>query len=49
MKKIQAKKKRDRADAEKTANEEELKLAAPHDGQVKSILDQEDDVPILFG
>uniref|UniRef100_A0A7E4W8G0 V-type proton ATPase subunit D n=1 Tax=Panagrellus redivivus TaxID=6233 RepID=A0A7E4W8G0_PANRE len=41
MKKVQAKKKKDRA-------EEELQ-AAPEDGQVRSILDDEDDLPVLFG
>ena len=45
MKKIQAKKKRDKAEAE--ANKV-VEIAAPEDGQVKSILDKEDDIPILF-
>lgn len=48
MKKIQAKKKKDRAEAEALAGEEALSLAAPSDGQTKNILDQEDDVPVLF-
>lgn len=44
MKKIQAKKKRDRAQAE----EEEASIAAPEDGQVRSMLDNDDDLPVLF-
>jgi V-type H+-transporting ATPase subunit D len=48
MKKIQAKKKKDRAEAEAILKEDELLQAAPHDGQTKNILDQEDDVPVLF-
>lgn len=40
MKKIQAKKKRDR---------EEAAISAPEDGQVrKNLLDQDDDLPVLF-
>ena len=46
MKKIQAKKKRDKAEVE--ARKDALEIAAPEDGQVKSILDKEDDIPILF-
>lgn len=44
MKKIQAKKKRDRA-----ATELEYSERAPDDGRpAKSLLDNDDDVPILF-
>lgn len=44
MKKIQAKKKRDRAEAE-----EQLTISAPEDGKVvKSLLDNDDDLPVLF-
>lgn len=46
MKKIQAKKKRDRA--ENDAAEAAL-IAAPHDGQqVRNLLDNDDDTPDLF-
>jgi hypothetical protein len=42
MKKIQAKKKRDRAEADAEEN-------APQNGQVvKNILDNDDDLPVLF-
>jgi hypothetical protein len=45
MKKIQAKKKRDKAEAA----EAELSVSAPEDGKVvKSMLDNEDDLPVLF-
>ena len=40
MKKIQAKKKRDRA--------EEDSIAAPESGQTKNMLDNDDDLPVLF-
>lgn len=40
MKKIQAKKKRDRAEAELQA--------APESGHVRNILDDDDDTPMLF-
>lgn len=46
MKKIQAKKKRDRAEAE--ADENAINLNAPENGQVKNILDNDDDLPVLF-
>lgn len=49
MKKIQAKKKKDRAEAEAEAlANEKILEAAPHSGENKSILDKDDDVPILF-
>lgn len=42
MKKIQAKKKKDRAEAEAQEN-------APEDGKpLKSLLDNDDDLPVLF-
>jgi len=48
MKKIQAKKKRDRAAAEAEASIEYTERA-PDDGRpVKSLLDNDDDIPILF-
>jgi V-type H+-transporting ATPase subunit D len=48
MKKIKAKKKRDRAEAEAEAEAEESSIAAREDGKVKNILDNDDDLPILF-
>lgn len=46
MKKIQAKKKRDRAEADAEAA---LAESAPDNGQpIRNMLDDDDDVPILF-
>lgn len=48
MKKIQAKKKKDRAEAEANAKADAISQAAPTDGQTKNMLDKEDDIPVLF-
>lgn len=42
MKKIQAKKKRDRAEAAENA------ISAPEDGKTRSMFDNDDDLPVLF-
>lgn len=49
MKKIQAKKKRDRVIAAKAAGANALTQQQPEDGRpIRSLLDQEDDLPVLF-